>query len=144
MASSLWLFWATLSLCTYALWGVFNALASKYTNANTALFCSSVGYFIIGAIALAFTLRQADFSFNILLSKGAAYGLLVGMATGLGGLFLLVALHKGGHASVVIALTSIYPLATVVFNLIFLHEAITVKQIIGIISCVVGVCLLSI
>ncbi len=142
--SSIWLVWAFLSLLTYAFWGVFNALAARYISANSVLFCSAIGYFIVGVIALAFIVMKQGVSLHGFNLRGASYGLLVGLATGLGGLFLLMSLHKGGSASIVVPLTSIYPIATVLFNLVFLHDAITVKQGVGILLSVIGVSLLSV
>ncbi len=142
-SSYAWLVWALLSLLTYSFWGVFNALAARHISANSVLFCSAVGYFFVGLVALAFIGFKPSLSVHSLANRGVIYGLLVGLATGLGGLFLLVSLHRGGSASIVVPLTSIYPLATVLFNLVFLHDSITLRQGIGILLSVIGVTLLS-
>lgn len=144
MASSLWLLWAFLSLLTYAFWGVFNGLASRHLDANTVLFCSAIGYLTVGILAIALLDFKPVAHFSNLLHRGAGYGFLVGLATGLGGLFLLISLHKGGNPSVVVALTSIYPLATIAFNILFLHDSMSIRQSIGAALSVCGVILLLI
>ncbi len=144
MTSKLWLFPALLSLLTYSLWGVFNGLASRQIDANTGLFCSSLGYLCVGFVALALVGFKPSIAAHALMTRGGIYALFVGIATGLGGLFLLISLHQGGNTNVVITLTSIYPLATVLFNATFLHDSLTHQQLLGVALSVVGVTLLLI
>ena len=144
MTSSLWVLWAFLSLITYAFWGVFNGLASRHLDANSVLFCSAIGYLVVGVLAIGLLGFKPMTHLDTLMHRGAGYGFLVGLATGLGGLFLLISLHKGGNPSIVIALTSIYPLATIIFNVLFLHDSVSIRQMIGAALSVCGVTMLLI
>jgi transporter family protein len=53
------------------------------------------------------------------------------------------ALESGGKASIVISLISLYPLMTVGFAVIFLHERLTLTQLAGVMLAIVAAILLS-
>lgn len=142
IASRLWLVWAILSLLTYASWGVFNSLASRYISANLGLFCSSLGYLAVGVLSIMLLGLKPNIALHELFTRGGAYGFAVGIATGLGGLFLLISIHSGGNSNIVIALTATYPLIAVAFNVTLLHDSISLQQLTGIIFSVIGVMLI--
>ena len=66
-----------------------------------------------------------------------------GTLNGLGALTSFAAFEKGGKASVVIPLISLYPLLTVLCAVVFLHESLTGLQMFGIALAVVAAILLS-
>lgn len=138
-AQSFWLPWALMSLVTYSFWGIFNGLSSRQIEPYSALFYSAFGYLIAGIIALFFIDFRPELTF-----KGSLYGIAIGLATGLGGLFLLVAIGRGGSSSIVVAITSVYPLATLIFNLFILHEHMTLKQGIAIIFTIIAMLMMAI
>ena len=83
-----WLF-AILSFLSYAFWGLFNGLVHENSEPFSGLFFSSLGYLIAGLIGLSCISFQPKISVIAISS-----GLLLGLATGLGGLFLLLAIQK--------------------------------------------------
>jgi transporter family protein len=66
-----------------------------------------------------------------------------GTLNGLGALTSFTALESGGKASIVISLISLYPLVTVGFAVVFLHERLTMTQLAGIGLAIVAAILLS-
>lgn len=70
-----------------------------------------------------------------------AFGLLSGAGLAVGLVFYYLAL-KRGSASTVVPLTAIYPLVTVLFGWIGLHEKLRAPQIVGILCLVLGTVLL--
>jgi len=66
-----------------------------------------------------------------------------GTLNGLGALTSFTALESGGKASVVISLISLYPLVTVAFAVVVLHERLTVAQGVGVCLAIVAAILLS-
>lgn len=139
LTSNLWLFWTFMSLFSYGLWGIFNALTSQNADPYTGIFISSLGYVLSGIIALQYIGFKPDLNFKVLTS-----GLLLGLSTGLGGLFFLLSLNKGGNINNVITITAVYPMATVVFSYFMLNNSVSLKQIIGVTLSIIGVILMSI
>ena len=68
---------------------------------------------------------------------------LAGPSTGWGALTSFVALESGGKASIVISLVSLYPLLTVGFAVLALHERLTGVQALGVGLAIVAAILLS-
>ncbi|MDE1175591.1 MAG: EamA family transporter [Edaphobacter sp.] len=66
-----------------------------------------------------------------------------GTLNGLGALTSFLALESGGKASIVISLISLFPLPTVAFAIVVLHEHLTVAQAIGIALAIAAAILLS-
>jgi bacterial/archaeal transporter family protein len=66
-----------------------------------------------------------------------------GTLNGLGALTSFTALESGGKASIVISLVSLYPLLTVAFAVVVLHEHLTVVQGVGVVTAIVAAILLS-
>jgi transporter family protein len=62
---------------------------------------------------------------------------------GLGALTSFAALERGGKASVVIPLVSIYPLVTVAGAALLFGEHLTLRQCAGVVCALVSVALLS-
>lgn len=137
-SSKIWLFWTMMSLFAYGLWGIFNSLTSSNTDPYTGIFLSSLGYLLTGIIAL----NYIGFK-PIVTGKGIACGLSLGLATGLGGLFFLMSLNKGGNINNVVSITAVYPLATLLFSFIMLNQSLNIKQVIGVCCSVLAVILLS-
>jgi drug/metabolite transporter (DMT)-like permease len=66
-----------------------------------------------------------------------------GTLNGLGALTSFAALESGGKASVVISLISLFPLVTVAAAIVFMHERLTMAQVIGIAFALAAAILLS-
>ncbi len=132
-----WLPAATLALFSFGLWGFFSRLALNYIDTKSALVFQTFGVLLIGLIAL-FLL---DFKPETEM-RGTGFGILTGLAYGIGCLFFLVAADRGKLITIV-TLTALYPLITILLSTIFLQEAINLKQAIGIGLALVAIVLLS-
>ncbi len=73
---------------------------------------------------------------------GWAAAVAAGMSTGFGLFFFFRALHQGA-ASVVVPLTSLYPVVTVVLSWLFLRESLSPRQLTGLVLAIAAVWLLS-
>lgn len=144
MQGVIWLAWSFLTLVMYSLWGVFNGAAARHLDSFNALFFSSIGYFLVGLLSCFIIGHQTVTTILHLSPKGMLYGILLGFTTGLGGLFLLIALHKGGNINIIIPLTAMYPLFAVLINLVLFHTHLDFKQIIGIALSVLAIVLLTV
>ncbi len=69
-------------------------------------------------------------------------GVISGAVASIGSLFFYLALSKG-EASRVMSLTALYPLVTVILSVIFFKEPIGIKKLIGVISALIAMYLLS-
>jgi transporter family protein len=66
-----------------------------------------------------------------------------GTLNGLGALTSFKALESGGKASIVISLISLFPLLTVAFAVLALHEKLSIVQGVGVVLAIVAAILLS-
>jgi transporter family protein len=73
---------------------------------------------------------------------GWAAAIAAGMSTGFGLFFFFRALNYGA-ASVIVPLTSLYPVVTVVLSWLFLKEGLSPRQLLGLVLAMAAVWLLS-
>lgn len=132
-----WLPAAVLALMSFGLWGLFTKLAVVYIDSKSALVFQTLGVFVVGLV----TLFLIDFKPETQI-KGISFGLLTGVAYGIGCLFYLIAVGKGKVITVV-TLTALYPLVTIILSSLLLHEAISFKQCIGIALALIAIYFLS-
>jgi bacterial/archaeal transporter family protein len=125
------------SLLLYGLWGYWGAKTSSEVGARAANFYSAFGTFIIGMVCLAMMHFKPSFTL-----KGASFGLLTGASTGLGTLFFIQALRKG-PAIPVVMITALYPLVTTFLLVIFYHQTLTIKQMLGVTLSLIALILLA-
>lgn len=132
-----WLPSALLALLSFGLWGFFTKLAIGYVDSKSALVYQTLGVLLIGLI----TLGYLDFKpANDM--KGVGFGVLTGLAYGLGCLFYFIAADRGKLITVV-TLTALYPLITILLSYIILREGISVKQCLGIAFALMAIYLMS-
>lgn len=72
--------------------------------------------------------------------RGILFAVLVGICGTVASLVFFIAVGKGKVANVV-SVTSIYPLITILLSALFLKEAITLPQIIGVLFAIIAVIL---
>lgn len=132
-----WLISSFIALLFFGLWGFFSKLALFHLNAKTALILQTVGVVIISL----FMLKGLDYK-TIWHPKGTHFGILTGVAYGLGCLFYLIAADKGKLVTVV-TLTALYPLVTIFCSFIWLNEAITIRQCVGIVLALSAIVIMS-
>ena len=132
-----WLPSALLALLSFGLWGFFTKLAIVYIDSKSALVYQTAGVLVIGLITLMFI----DFKPASHL-KGLGFGLLTGIAYGIGCLFYFIAADKGKLITVV-TLTALYPLVTILLSFILLREGINIKQCAGIMLALLAIYFMS-
>lgn len=134
---SQWLPSALLALFSFGLWGLFSKLAIAHIDSKSALIFQTAGVLLVGLI----TLTMLDFK-PATDMKGLSFGLLTGIAYGVGCLFYLIAADKGKIITVV-TLTALYPLVTIVLSYFLLRETISIKQFIGVLFALAAIYLMS-
>lgn len=132
-----WLPAALLALFSFGMWGFFTKLAIVYVDSKSALVYQTAGVLIIGLVALC-TLDFKPAS-DI---KGLSFGLLTGIAYGVGCLFYFIAADKGKIITVV-TLTALYPLVTIILSYLLLREGINLKQCLGIVLALIAIYFMS-
>ena len=74
--------------------------------------------------------------------QGILFAVLSGASAALAALFFFSAITRG-RGSVVVSMTALYPLVTLALSVIFLHEAVTLKQLLGVGLALGAIVLLS-
>jgi bacterial/archaeal transporter family protein len=122
-----WFGLAALALIFWGTAGLFQKLSTNHISAQAALIWLTVGFCLLDPWL--FPSRPIS-SFP---ARDVVLILLAGVLNTFGSWALLAALERGGKASVVVPLTSLYPLVVVIAAPIVLRERITRLQGLGII-----------
>src|SRR3990167_11292497 len=117
-----WLPASIFALISFGLWGLFTKLAIVHIDSKSALVFQTVGVALVGL----FTLSLLKFK-PATDMKGLSFGLLTGIAYGVGCLFYFIAADKGKIITVV-TLTALYPLVTIILSYLLLRETVNMKQ----------------
>lgn len=128
-----WLTWTLIAVVFWGLWGAFAAEAEKH---GTSALGVAAGVTLIEAMILVPAWPQMTRS-------GSWWMLATGIAGGIAYLALFMALKEGGPGPVVVAATSTYPVITVIVVAIVAGQAMTIRQMLGIVIAVAGVAILS-
>ncbi|MDR3491636.1 MAG: GRP family sugar transporter [Gammaproteobacteria bacterium] len=132
-----WVSAAFVSLFSFGVWGLLTKLAVLHIDARSALIYQTLGVVIIAIITLGLiNFKPAS---DV---KGISYGILTGLAYGIGCLFYFMAASKGKIITVV-TLTALYPLVTIILAYLFLQETVSMKQCLGIGLAFVAILLMS-
>ena len=138
-----WMVFGLLSLLCWGLWGLFPKLASQTLPPQSAVLFNIMGSAAFVALFIAGNfLLNPGFSITFE-PRGVAFAAMAGMAGVTGSIFLYFALSRGGNASVVVPMTALYPMITAFLALVFLQEAITFKQALGMGFAFVAIALFS-
>jgi len=132
-----WFIWTLLALITFGAWGFFPKLAVNYISPQSAVIYQVMGGLLVGIIGLALVKFKPETH-----PLGILYALLTGITGILGTLFYYAAASRG-QISIVVSLTALYPLITILLAIIFLHETLALKQIIGLCFAVTAIVLLA-
>lgn len=136
--ASLWLRYALLCIFWWGLWGFLSKIGSETANPLQ--------------MQILFTLGMLPVAMGMLLQMrgkldrdraGVSYGLLSGVATGLGTLGYYAALREQ-NASVVTPLTGVFPVLTVVLAFVVLRERLNRVQIGGMLLALAAIVILAI
>ena len=132
-----WALAAVVVLIAWGVVGIFQKLATNYISAESTLFWMIVGFLVY----LPFIYPGSSLWHYS--ARGIWYGLLSGFLSNLGAWGLYAAMSKGGKASVVAPLVSLYPVIVVIVAPFLLHETLTVPQTAGVACALISVMLLS-
>jgi uncharacterized membrane protein len=133
-----WILFASIALAFWGITGVTQKLATNRISSELSFLWFAYAITSISLVLLAtVTMRWHVRPFIFWLAVAG------GTLNGLGALTSFTALESGGKASVVISLISLYPLLTVAFAVVVLHEKLTPGQGVGIVLAIVAAILLS-
>ena len=133
-----WLIFAAIALVFWGVSGVTQKLSTNRISSELSFLWFAYAMIAISAV-LAFTVPMHWHVRPLIFWLSVAGGAL----NGLGALTSFTALESGGKASIVISLISLYPLLTVGFAVLVLHERLTGVQAAGIVLAVFAAILLS-
>jgi transporter family protein len=133
-----WFWCCIFCLACYVPWIFFSKLGGNEIPPRTMQYLFNWGGLPVGLVFLALRRFRIEKSF-----KGIAFGLIVGVLSGLGQLALFAAYNGPANTSVVTVLTSLYPIVTVVLAVIFLRERLTKTQIAGLGFAVIALVIFS-
>lgn len=128
---------AILVILLWGLWGFFSKIFAMRVGWAPAL---AWIYIVSSVFAVVFLFQKLSFKLDLI--NGVVLG-LGALSTTLAGIifYRLLTLQPGG---VVVALTSLYPLVTIILGYLFLHEGLTIKQGIGIAFALLGMFLIGV
>lgn len=133
-----WLVFVSLTLLFWGITGVTQKLSTDEISSELSFVWFAIAMIAITAVIVVVDPIQWHTSRGIFWMAVAG-----GTLNGLGALTSFTAFEKGGKASVVIPLISLYPLLTVLGAVLLLHEALTRLQWLGIAMAVLAAVLLS-
>jgi len=136
--------WILLSLIVLIAWGLWGFML-KYAELQTSWFhvyvASVAGLLTMHFIAITILALNGKMQ-GLELNRYTLIAYIGGLFGALGGLLFILAL-RFGEASLIIPLTSLYPIIAVILSILILGESITAKKIAGIIFVVVAIILIS-
>ncbi len=137
MLSQTWILPVIGAWIVWGFWGFLPKYAVKHITPMDVIVWEVVGAIMIGVCSLAYMGFKLKFH-----SVGTPLGIAAGFCGYLGTIFFLHALREG-PVSLVTAISALYPILTIVLAFFFLHEPLTLKQLVGIILAMVAVVLIA-
>jgi transporter family protein len=123
---SKWFWYSVLCVLCWSGWAICSKLGSTHIPAKEMQFLFTIGTL---PVALALTIARR---FNFEKSpKGIFYGVANGVLSGIGGLAFFAAYRSGGNTAVITAVTSLYPMITVLLAVLILRERLNWRQGVG-------------
>jgi len=133
--------WLILCVVAMVFWG--STGVTQKLSTNNISFERSFLWFSLAFCGLAVVIGfKVPLTWHIAPSL-VALAALGGLLNGLGALTSFAALERGGKASVVIPLISLYPLLTIGGAWVLLGESLTARQAAGVVCAIAAVILLS-
>src|SRR3984957_21084476 len=122
-----WLLYAGLTVVAWGVWGVFSKLASTHARPRQTLLFQVAGVMAVGFVVLSMERFHIEWS-----PQGFGWSFAAGFVNFIGFLFFFAAVEKG-KVSTVIAMSSLYPVVTIVLSVLFLQEKISAREGLGIV-----------
>jgi bacterial/archaeal transporter family protein len=132
-----WLVPTILTLLAWGFWAFLPKIVIRYIDPNSAFVYQALGGVLVG-LGVLITMKF-KVQFNI---PGFSIGLLIGLLGFIGAFLYLWAVSKGPLA-LVAPITAMYPMFAILLSLIFLNEAVSPRQGVGIALSVVAIYLIS-
>lgn len=133
-----WLWYALIGIFFWGLWGFLSKIGADAASPIQMQILFTLGMLPVAAAMLLQTRAKLDRNLG-----GITYGLLCGIATGVGILGYYAALRQQS-ASVVTPVTGLFPVLTVVLAFVLLRERLNKVQMIGMLLALASVVILSI
>lgn len=133
-----WILYAGIALVFWGITGVTQKLATNRLSSEQSFLWFA--YAMIAITAVLLVTASLNWHMSRMVFWLAVAG---GTLNGLGALTSFKALESGGKASIVISLISLFPLVTVAFAVVVLHEKLSVSQGVGVALAIVAAILLS-
>ena len=133
-----WLWYALLCIFWWGLWGFLSKIGSGTASPMQMQILFTLGMLPVAVGMLVRMRGKLDRD-----RAGITYGLLSGIATGVGALGYFAALHEQ-NASVVTPLTGVFPVLTVVLAFAILRERLNKVQMGGMLLALASIVILSI
>jgi bacterial/archaeal transporter family protein len=121
-----WMFYAGLTVLAWGVWGFFSKLASTYARPRQTLLFQVAGVVAFGLVVLSMERFHVEWS-----AQGFGWSAAAGFVNFVGFLSFFAAVEKG-KVSTVIAMSSLYPVITIVLSILLLHEKISSREGLGI------------
>jgi len=121
-----WMLYAGLTVLAWGVWGFFSKLASTYARPRQTLLFQVVGVMAVGMVVLSMERFHIEWT-----PQGFGWSAAAGFVNFVGFLSFFAAVEKG-KVSTVIAMSSLYPVITIVLSVLFLHEKISSREGLGI------------
>jgi bacterial/archaeal transporter family protein len=134
----IWLWYARLGVFLWGLWGFLSKIGSDTASPMQMQILFTLGMLPV-ALGMFIQMRGKLDRDRI----GITYGLLCGIATGVGTLGYFAALHDQ-NASVVTPLTGVFPVLTVILAFVILRERLNKVQMGGMLLALASIVILSI
>jgi bacterial/archaeal transporter family protein len=132
-----WVVYAMIVMLSWGVLGIFQKLATDRISPESTLFWMIIGFALFEPFIYP---GKRLFAYS---THGIIYGLMSGFLSNLGAFGLYAALRKGGKASVVVPLVSLYPVIVIAVAPFLLHESLTLTQAVGSACALASVVLLS-
>ena len=132
--------WIFPTLGTFVCWGLWSfipKITTRYIDPKSAIIYEVIGGFFLSIAVLAFMGFRLETH-----PKGVALAAAAGLLGFLGALCFLYAVSKG-PVSLIAPLSALYPILSITLAVIFLNEAFTIKQCVGIVFALLAVVLVS-
>jgi len=133
-----WFWYAMASSLCWTGWAFTAKLGSREIPPATMEFISSFGFVLVSLGVMRRKPSADDKS-----SAGKFFGLISGVLLALGGISLYGAYRTGYNASMITAVTSLYPVVTVLCAVGFLREKLNKMQVVGLLFAVAAMFILS-
>jgi bacterial/archaeal transporter family protein len=133
-----WFWYAMASSLCWTGWAFTAKIGSKEIPPATMEFISAFGFGLVSVCVLRGKTVLSDTNL-----AGKIYALISGVLLALGGISLYGAYRTGYNASVVTAVTSLYPVVTVLCAVGFLREKLNKMQVVGLLFAVAAMSILS-